>query len=76
MVSVLHAILLMSVKAVMNLQNLVQLAKIIIIQIKVVFVDLVILYHIVHHVIQQLENAHYVIQATTLKMENVKNVQY
>ena len=71
MVLVLHAILLMSVKAVMNLQNSVQLAKIIIIQIKVVFVELALLYHIVHNVIQHLENAHYVIQAITLKMENV-----
>ena len=66
----------MSVKAAMNLQNSVQVVKIIIIQIKVVFVKLVLLYHIVHNVIQHLENAHYVTQAITLKMENVKNVQY
>jgi hypothetical protein len=76
MVFVKHAIRLMSVKAVMNQQNSVQLAKIIIIQIKVVFVKLVLLYHIVHNVIQHLENAQYVIQAITLKMENVKNAQY
>jgi hypothetical protein len=75
-VFVLHVILLVSVKVALKLHKFALFAKTIIIQIKVVFVKLVLLYHIVHNVIQHLENAHYVIQAITLKMENVKNVQY
>jgi len=66
--------LLVSVKVVLNLHNSVPFVKIIIIQIKPVFVKLAILYHIVHNVLQVLKNALYVMQAITLKVEYVLNV--